>query len=136
MRKIVHFVFNAHLDPIWLWPWEAGLDEVLNTCETVCGILERHRDVVFTRGEAWVYEQIRLLNPGLFRRIKRLIRLGQWEPIGGWYVQPDCNLPSGFGLEKQVGLGRDWFLRHLGEFPKIAYNVDSFGHCSFLPELM
>ena len=26
--KTVHLVFNAHLDPIWLWPWEAGLDEV------------------------------------------------------------------------------------------------------------
>ena len=134
--KTVHLVFNAHLDPIWLWPWEAGLDEVLNTCETVCGLLERHPDVIFTRGEAWVYEQIRLLNHGLFRRIKRLIRRGQWEPVGGWYVQPDCNLPSGFGLEKQVELGRDWFQRYLGEFPKIAYNVDSFGHCSYLPELM
>ena len=74
--KTVHLVFNAHLDPIWLWPWEAGLDEVLNTCETVCGLLERHPDVIFTRGEAWVYEQIRLLNHGLFRRIKRLIRRG------------------------------------------------------------
>lgn len=134
--KTVHLVFNAHLDPVWLWPWEAGLDEVLNTCETVCGLLERHPDVIFTRGEAWVYEQIRLLHPKLFRRIKRLIRRGQWEPVGGWFVQPDCNLPSGFGLEKQVEIGRDWFLRHLGEFPKIAYNVDSFGHCSFLPELM
>ncbi len=134
--KTVHLVFNAHLDPIWLWPWEAGLDEVLNTCETVCGLLERHPDVVFTRGEAWVYEQIRLINPGLFRRIKRLIKRGQWEPIGGWFVQPDCNLPSGFGLDKQVEIGKEWFLRHLGEFPKTAYNVDSFGHCSYLPELM
>ncbi len=134
--KTVHLVFNAHLDPIWLWPWEAGLDEVLNTCETVCGILERHPDVVFTRGEAWVYEQVRMLNPGLFRRIKRLVRRGQWEPVGGWYVQPDCNLPSGFGMDKQVELGKEWFQRHFGEFPKIAFNVDSFGHCSYLPELM
>ena len=25
----VHMVANAHIDPVWLWPWQAGADEAL-----------------------------------------------------------------------------------------------------------
>lgn len=134
--RTIHLVFNAHLDPVWLWPWSAGLDEIVNTCETACAILERNPDVIFTRGEAWVYEMIEKLHPSLFRRIRKLVKAGRWEVIGGWYVQPDCNLPGGFALEKQIALGREYFERTFGHFPKIAYNVDSFGHGAALPELI
>jgi|ETNmetMinimDraft_30_1059905.scaffolds.fasta_scaffold361864_1 hypothetical protein len=24
-KKKIHLVCNAHLDPVWLWPWEDGL---------------------------------------------------------------------------------------------------------------
>ena len=44
-RKTVHIVFNSHIDPIWLWPWQSGLDAILNTCRSVCNLLDRHPDV-------------------------------------------------------------------------------------------
>jgi alpha-mannosidase len=56
--KTVHLIFNAHLDPVWLWGWQDGVDEALSTCRSVCSLLEANPDVVFTRGESWVYEQI------------------------------------------------------------------------------
>lgn len=137
MKRItIHLICNAHIDPVWLWPWTAGLDEVINTCSSVCDLLERNPDVVFTRGEAWVYEQVERIDPRLFARIRRLVRRGQWEVTGGWYIQPDCNLPHEQGLRKQVELGREYFLRALGRFPRVAYNVDSFGHSAALPGLM
>ena len=67
--RTVHLIFNAHLDPVWLWPWTAGVDECLNTCYTMCNTLDRHPDIIFTRGEAWVYEQVRRHDPALFKRI-------------------------------------------------------------------
>ena len=54
--KTVHVILNAHIDPVWLWPWTAGVDEVLNTCYTMCNLLDRHPDVIFTKGEAWGYD--------------------------------------------------------------------------------
>jgi alpha-mannosidase len=134
--KTVHLVFNAHIDPIWLWPWTSGLDAVLNTCETMCNLLDRNPDVTFTRGEAWVYERIERIDPALFRRIQAHVRAGRWEIVGGWYLQPDCNLPGVEGFRKQIELGRDYFRSRFGQFPKIAYNVDSFGHATILPRLM
>ena len=61
--KTVHLIFNAHLDPIWLWPWQAGLDEALATCRSACDRLDTHPDLTFSRGEAWVYSQVERLDP-------------------------------------------------------------------------
>lgn len=29
--RTIHLIFNPHLDPVWLRPWQAGLDESLAT---------------------------------------------------------------------------------------------------------
>ena len=134
--KTVHIVFNAHIDPIWLWPWQSGLDETFATCRSACDRLDAHPDLVFTRGEAWVYDEIERLDPALFARIRAHIAAGRWEPVGGWWLQPDCNQPSGFAMERQIALGKSYFESRFGRFPHIAYNVDSFGHAATLPGLM
>ena len=134
--KTVHMIFNAHLDPIWLWPWQAGVDEALATCRSACDRLDAHPDVTFARGEAWVYQQVEKLDPPLFERIRAHVKTGRWEIVGGWCIQPDCNLPSGFAWKKQIELGKEYFLDRFGIFPRIAYNVDSFGHAASLPALM
>lgn len=134
--KTVHLIFNAHLDPVWLWPWSAGLDEIINTASSVCDLLDRHPDLVFTRGESWVYAQMERMAPALFRRVVRHVKSGQWEVVGGWYIQPDCNLPGRKGFERQIKRGKDYFLSRFGAFPRIAYNVDSFGHAASLPDIM
>ena len=63
-------------------------------------------------------------------------KAGRWHIVGGWWIQPDCNGPSGFGFEKQIELGREYFLEKFGQFPRIGYNVDSFGHAATLPGMM
>ena len=135
-KNFVHLIFNAHIDPIWLWPWPAGVDETLATCRTACDLLDRHPDLIFTRGEAWCYQQIENLDPPLFRRIQRHVKNGRWEIVGGWWIQPDCNLPSGFALERQIDLGKQYFRSRFGIFPHIGYNVDSFGHAATLPRYL
>ncbi len=132
----VHVIFNAHIDPIWLWPWQDGLDVVLATCRSACERLESNPDLAFTQGEAWVYRQIETIAPALFERIRKHVATGRWEIVGGWWVQPDCNLPSGFGMERQIEMGRRYFMDKWGRFPRVGYNIDSFGHAATLPGYM
>lgn len=132
----IHLIANAHIDPIWLWPWTAGLDEVLATCRSAADRLDAHPELIFNRGEAWVYQQVERLDPILFERIRAHAKTGRWNIVGGWWIQPDCNQPSGFAMEEQVRLGKEYFQSRFGQFPRTAYNVDSFGHAAFLPELM
>jgi alpha-mannosidase len=132
----VHLIAQAHIDPVWLWPWQAGVDETLATLRTACDLLDTYPEFIFTKGEAWAYAQIERLEPELFQRIAKHVKAGRWEIVGGWWIQPDCNLPSGFGMERQIAVGKDYFLDKFGAFPEIGYNVDSFGHAATLPGYM
>ncbi len=132
----VHMIGNAHIDPVWLWRWPAGVVEVLSTCRAAADLVDRNPDFVFTRGEAWVYEQVERADPELFERIRRQIESGRWKVVGGWYIQPDCNLPLAVSFAKQMQVGLRWFRDHLGVGTDVAYNVDSFGHTAWLPSLM
>lgn len=133
----VHMIGNAHLDPVWLWRWQRGADEALSTCRTACDILDEFPRAVFTRGEAWVYEQVRQRDPDTFTRIRRHIEAGRWCAVGGWWIQADTNLPTAHALAKQIEIGHEWFRTHLGltEFP-VAYLPDTFGHTAFLPRIL
>ncbi len=132
----VHLIFNAHLDPVWLWPWTAGLDAALATCRSACDRLDAHPDLTFTLGEAWVFEQVERCEPALFERMCAHCRRGRWDISGGWWIQPDCNLPTGVALTQQIEIGRRYFTSRLGTFPTVACNVDSFGHAATLPTLL
>lgn len=134
--KTIHFIFHAHLDPIWLWPWTAGIDEALATCRSACDRLDAHPDLRFTQGEAWVYQQIEHLDSALFDRICAHVNAGRWELAGGWWLQPDCNQPSGFAWEQHIAIGQDYFHSRFGRVPRIGFNPDSFGHAATLPGMM
>jgi len=132
----VHIILNAHVDPVWLWPWQAGLDEALATCRSACDRLDHHPDIVFTRGEAWIYDAVERVDPSLFARIVAHVKAGRWEIVGGWWIQPDCNAPSGWALKRQIEVGQRYFQSRFGILPKIGYNVDSFGHAATLPKML
>lgn len=132
---VVHMIGNAHIDPVWLWTWQAGVDETLATLASAIRRCDEYPDFIFTRGEAWVYRQAETLRPDLFARIQDLVRAGRWSIAGGTWLQPDLNLPTPFALERQIIHGQAYFQRRFGISPRIAFNLDCFGHPATLPDL-
>ena len=57
------------------------------------------------------------MEPALFARIRKLVKEGKWHIMGGWYLQPDCNMPSGESFIRQMESGREYFLEKFGEAP-------------------
>jgi alpha-mannosidase len=133
---VVHMIGNAHIDPIWLWDWQSGADEALATFRSAADRCDEYPEFVFTRGEAWPYQQVEKLDPDLFERIRRLVDRGQWHVTGGQHVQPDANLPTVMGWRRQLLHGRRYFESRFGVRPSVAYNVDSFGHPATLPDIL
>jgi len=132
----VHMIGNAHIDPVWLWRWPAGVGEALSTCRTACDLLDEFPDAVFTRSDAWVYQRIEELDPRLFERIKSHSRAGRWAVVGGWYVQPDCNFPREESFQKHIDIGKRYSQERFGLSVTVGYNVDSFGHAASLPRIL
>ena len=133
---IVHMIGNAHIDPVWLWPWQAGVDEVLATFRSAVDRCREYPEFVFTRGEAWCYRVVERLDPELFEDVNRLVATGQIHVTGGQWIQPDVNLPTYEGLRRQIIHGRRYFKEKFGVTPDVGYNVDSFGHPATLPDLL
>jgi alpha-mannosidase len=56
--------------------------------------------------------------------------------VGGWWIQPDCNLPCGESFVRQGLYGQRYFAERLGVTATVGYNVDSFGHAASLPQIL
>lgn len=124
----VHLVCNAHLDPVWLWEWEEGAAETLSTFRTAADLCGEFPEFIFNHNEAILYRWVEAYEPALFRRIRALVRRGRWQVMGGWHIQPDCNMPAGESIVRQVLLGRAYFQDRFGVAPTTAVNLDPFGH--------
>lgn len=135
-KIIVHMIGNAHLDPVWLWPWQTGVDEAMATFRSAADRCDEYPEFIYTRGEAWLYQQVEKLDPDLFRRIKKLTRRGQWHVTGGQFIQPDANLPTDIGWKQQILHGQRYFQKKFRVGPRVGYNVDTFGHPGSLPDIL
>ena len=132
----LYLVGNAHLDPVWLWRWPEGCAEAIGTCWAAVELLAEHPGMIFTRGEAVVYRWIEEMDPELFGRIQELVHAQRWVIVNGWWLQPDCNLPSGEAFIRQALYGKSYFRDRFGVDVTVGYNVDSFGHAATLPMLL
>ena len=130
----VHIILNSHLDPVWLWTWSQGVDEVLSTARTACDILDEYPETILTRGEAWFYATVQEYSPVLFERLKKHVQTGRLQVVGGWWVQADCNLPTASSFIHQGTIAQKYFQENFGLKTSVGYNVDSFGHAGTLPD--
>jgi len=130
--KTVHLIFNAHLDPIWLWPGSRAW----TNCSTHAGRLAiywkniptsffpaaKHGYIGKSRGS------IELVFPD-----SKAGQAGAMGNRGRLVDSAGLQSTSGFAMERQIAMGKEYFISRFGFFPDIAYNVDSFGHAATLP---
>ncbi len=132
----LHLICNAHLDPVWLWEWEEGAAEAISTFRVAADLCEAYKGFIFNHNEVILYEWVEEYEPVLFRRIQKLVRQGKWHIMGGWFLQPDCNMPSGESFVRQALYGRRYFAEKFGVRPTTALNFDPFGHSVGLPQIL
>jgi alpha-mannosidase len=132
----VHLICNAHLDPVWQWRWEEGCAEALSTFKTAARLLEEHDGLIFNHNESLLYRWVEAYDPDLFSTIKALVKQGRWFICGGWYLQPDMNLPGLESLFRQIAEGRRYFMDRFDAFPRAAVSFDAFGHHGGLPQVL
>jgi len=133
--KEVHLICNAHIDPIWQWDWQEGVSAVLSTFQSAANLAEEF-DYIFCHNEVTVYKYVEEYAPALFERIKELVALGKWHIMGGWYLQPDCNMPAGESFVRQIMEGKRYFKKKFGKEPTTAINFDPFGHSVGLVQII
>jgi alpha-mannosidase len=127
---------HAHLDLAWLWPLEETRRKARRTFASVLGLMDRYEDFTFNQSSAQLYEWVEKDAPELFERVKERVAEGRWEPVGGAWVEPDCQIPSGESFARQLFYGQRYFEERFGRRSTVAWFPDTFGYSPGLPQLL
>ncbi|AFY74003.1 alpha-mannosidase [Synechococcus sp. PCC 7502] len=134
-RKI-YILGNAHIDVAWLWAIAETKEVINRTFNSVIDLQKHYPELIFNQTTALFYEWIEQEYPELFIQIQDHVRKNQWELTGGMWVEPDCNLPSGESLIRQIIYGKQYFLDKFNQDVKIAFLPDTFGFNFQLPQIL
>ncbi|GAA0897548.1 alpha-mannosidase [Virgisporangium ochraceum] len=134
--RTLHMIGNAHLDPVWLWPWQEGYQEARATFWSAIHRMDEYPDFVFTCNQIVLLTWVEESDPELFERIRQRVAEGRWVFVGGWWVEPDCNLPSGESFVRQGLYAQRYLKEKFGVTATVGMNVDPFGHHGMLPQIL
>ncbi|MDX6765815.1 MAG: alpha-mannosidase [Candidatus Methylacidiphilales bacterium] len=132
---VVSAVGHAHIDTAWLWPLRETVRKCARTFSTALAYMKEYPDYVFACSQAVQYAWMKRHYPELFQDIRSAVARGQWEPIGSMWVEPDCNLPSGESLVRQIVHGKRFFRDELGVEMSNVWIPDVFGYSAALPQI-
>jgi alpha-mannosidase len=134
--KVLHIIGHSHIDAAWLWPWRDGADTVLTTFRSALNRMTETPGFCYSHSSSAHYRWVERADPAMFSEIQQRVREGRWEVVGGWPVEPDCNIPSTESFIRHSLYGKQYCQRALGVDVKIGFNPDSFGHAAGLPTIL
>jgi alpha-mannosidase len=132
----VSAIGHAHLDLAWLWPIRETIRKGARTFATALYNIERYSDYIFGCSQAQLFAWMKEGYPELYERIKKAVKAGRIEILGSFWVEPDCNVPSGEALVRQVIYGSRFFKFEFGIVPRFCWEPDVFGYNGQLPQIL
>ena len=132
----VSAIGHAHIDTAWLWPLRETIRKCARTFSTALAYMEEYPEYVFGCSQPQQYLWMKEYYPTIYEGIRAAIKRGQWEPIGSMWIEPDCNIPSGESLIRQVIHGKNFFLEEFGYETTDLWIPDVFGYSAALPQIM
>ena len=132
---VVVAVGHAHIDTAWLWPLAETFRKTQRTFATALRYMDEYPEYRFACSQAQQYAWLKERDPDLYERIRAKVSTGQFVPVGGSWVEPDLNLPSGESLVRQLLFGQRFFEQEFGIRCTELWAPDAFGYNGQLPQL-
>jgi alpha-mannosidase len=132
----VFVVGHAHIDYAWLWPINETKRKIARTFSNAVTLSKKYKEFIYTQSSAKMYKDIKENYPELFEEIKKLVSENRWEPVGGMWVESDCNVPSAESLIRQFYYGQKFFEKEFGKKSKTCWLPDVFGFSWILPQIL
>ncbi|MEM7630240.1 MAG: glycoside hydrolase family 38 C-terminal domain-containing protein [Planctomycetota bacterium] len=135
---IVHAVGHAHIDTAWLWTIRETRRKVIRSWTNALRLLERNDAFTFACSQTQQYAWLKDDAPAVFEQISARVGEGRWEPFGGMWVEPDCSVPSGEALIRQVLHADRWWRSQFADrgAQRVLFLPDTFGFPATLPGIM
>jgi alpha-mannosidase len=127
---------HAHIDTAWLWPLAESQRKCARTFSSALAYMKRYPSYKFSCSQAHQYQWMKDFYPSIYNDIKAAVKRGQWVPVGGTWIEPDCNITSGESLVRQFLHGKRFFRKEFNWDCKEFWNPDVFGYSGALPQIM
>ncbi|KAF2831734.1 hypothetical protein CC86DRAFT_452695 [Ophiobolus disseminans] len=134
-EAIVSGIGYCHIDTCWLWPFAETKRKVNRSWSSQCDLIERYPELRFCCSQAQQYKWLEQDYSSTFDRVKKKIKEGSFQPIGGSWVEHDTNLPGGESLIRQFLYGQRYFESKFGQRCKTFWLPDTFGYSTQLPQV-
>ena len=130
----VSAIGHAHIDTAWLWPLAETKRKCYRSFSTAVRMMDDYPEYKFACSQAQQLTWIKESQPELYAKIKA--KREQFIPVGGTWIEPDCNIPSGESLVRQFLIGQRFFEKEFGSICREFWNPDVFGYSGALPQIM
>jgi alpha-mannosidase len=125
---------HAHLDLAWLWTVDETWEAAERTFVSALNLMKDFPQLIFGHTTPVLYEWFEQNRPEIFAQIQSRIKSGQWEAIGGLWVEPEMNLIGGESIARQILYGQRYYDQKFGKMSRVAWLPDTFGFCGQLPQ--
>jgi alpha-mannosidase len=129
-------VGHSHIDTAWLWPLAETWRKCARTFSSMLNLMEQYPELVFVQSQPCQTAVVREQYPGIFERMQQRVAEGRWEPNGGMWVEPDCNIPSGESFVRQLLIGQQTTREYFGYTSDTLWLPDVFGYSAALPQIL
>lgn len=138
-KNVFHIIPHSHCDPGWLQTYGSYFSQVRHILTNVMNELSQNPSRRFSWAEIsffsmWWDEQ----NAETRQLVRSFLADGRFEFVCGGWVQNDEASPSLDEVVRQISDGHQWLQRNVDssmEMPRIAWQIDPFGHSSMTPVL-
>ena len=127
---------HAHIDLGWLWPVVETRRKIRRSFRTVVALMREYPHFTFNQSSAQAYAWLEADDPELFAQVRALVLEGRIEAIGGSWVEPDGQMPSGESWARHFLYGQRYFEQTFGRRSSILWLPDTFGYAPSLPQIL
>lgn len=132
----VHLLGQSHLDIAWLWTLRESRRKAARTFASMLRLMEEFPEFRFAQSQPLLLQWIKSDHPELFKAIRERVAEGRWEPAGAMWVEPDCQMPSGESLVRQIAQGKRFYREEFALDVNTAWLPDTFGFAWTLPQIL
>ncbi len=128
---------SSHWDPDWQSTFDTYYtNNVDSIIKQALNMLDTYKGYYYSICEILYLKRYWDVHPEDHARILKYLRDGQLRIVGGGMTSPDTNLPTGEALVMDWFYGNLWVYNISGIKPVTAWQPDSFGHASSLPDIL
>ena len=135
-KDTIQVVGHAHMDMNWLWTYSETMQMCNDNLRQVVAFMKEFPDYTMVQSQGAVYNFVEMVDPPLLAEIRKFVKEGRLEPVGGMWTEGDMNLSSGEAITRSFLLGQRYFQSRLGKMAKVGWLPDNFGHISQMPQIL